>query len=144
MACLGACLGFVGIVVTEIGRSIGGSDRRPWYRHAGSTLAMALGAIYFLLNLVPPGPGMTEGPAIVLAALAYRSAKKRQLGEAADGMLRQIAEVLLLVPTIAGVAFQRDLGRALATAPIPTLVLPAWCVLAYAVAALRAWWRPPR
>jgi hypothetical protein len=130
--------------VTEIGRSIGGADRRPWYRHAGSTLAMALGAIYFLLNLVPPGPGMTEGPAIVLAALACRSAKKRQLGEAADGMLRQFGEALLLVPTIAGVAFQRDLGKALATAPIPTLVLPGWCLLAYAVAALRAWWRPPR
>ena len=133
----------MGIVVTEIGRSIGGSDRR-WYRHAGSTLAMALGAIYFLLNLVPPGPGMTEGPAIVLAALAYRSAKKRQLGEAADSTLRQLGEALLMVPTIAGVAFQRDLGRALATAPIPTLVLPVWCVLAYTVATVRAWWRPPR
>lgn len=105
---------------------------------------MVLGAIYFLLSLMPPGPGVTAGPAIVLAALAYRSAKKRQLGEVADGILRQIAEALLMVPIVATVAFQRDLGQALATAPIPTLILPAWCVLAYAVAALRAWWRPPR
>lgn len=131
-------------MVTEIGRSIGGAARRPWYRHAGTTLAMGLGAVYFLMNLVPPGPGLAAGPGIVLAALACRSAKKRRLGEVRDSIVRQVGEALLMVPIVASVAFQRDLRQALGAHPIPTLVLPLWCVAAYMMAALRAWREPPR
>jgi hypothetical protein len=124
--------------MSEIGRSVGrAAPRRAWYRHAGSTLAMALGAIYFAANFVPPRAGLVT----VLGALAYRSAKKRRLGETEDSFGRQIVEAVLIVPALASVVFQRDLKQAIATDPIATLVIPLWCVLAYAIAALRAWRR---
>lgn len=130
-----------GNVVTEIGRSIGVASARAWYRHAGSTLAMALGAIYIAGSLVPPSPSLMMGLEMMLGALAYRSAKKRQLGEVEDNSLRQISEVLLLVPVVASVVLQRDLRHEIATDPVSVLVIPVWCVLAYAVAAFRAWRR---
>lgn len=126
-----------------IGRPVGGASARAWYRHAGSTIAMVLGAIYTLGSLPSLAGGLTVGlavgPAMVLAALACRSAKKRGLGEVEDSPLRQIVEALLMVPIVASVVLQHDLGHEIATDPIPTLVIPLWCVLAYAIAALRAW-----
>lgn len=102
---------------------------------------MALGAIYIAGSLVPPSPSLMMGLEMMLGALAYRSAKKRQLGEVEDSGLRQITEVVLLVPVVASVVLQRDLRHEIATDPISVLVIPLWCVLAYAIAAFRAWRR---
>jgi hypothetical protein len=103
-----------------------------------------LGVLYFASSIkLPsvPNDGFIAGPVMVLGAFAYRSAKKRALGEASQSMGRQIVEAVLILLIVASVAFRNDLRTAIVVQPAPTLLIPVWCVVAYAIAAVRAWRR---
>ena len=118
---------------------------RPWYRHLGSTIAIVLGVLYFAGSIKLsslPNDGLMAGPIMVLGAFAYRSAKRRALGEATASMGRQIVETVLILLIVASVVFRNDLRTAIVIHPVPTLLIPVWCVVAYAIAAVRAWRRP--
>jgi hypothetical protein len=96
---------------------------------------------YFLvlLSLNPlPGPGLVGGPVMVVGALAYRSAKKRRLGEVRSTRMRHGMEALAVLLIAASVVLQNDLKHALKTDPISNLLVPAWCIVAYLIAAWRA------
>ena len=88
-----------------------------------------------------PNDGLMAGPIMVLGAFAYRSAKRRALGEATASMGRQIVETVLILLIVASVVFRNDLRAAIVIHPVPTLLIPAWCVVAYVIAAVRAWKR---
>jgi hypothetical protein len=118
------------------------SANRPWYRHMGSTIAIVLGLVYFVGSFSPSNPskdGSIAGPVMVLGALAYRSAKRRALGEVPASVARQVIETIVILLIVASVVFRNDLRTAIAINPAPTLFIPGWCVVAYAIAAVRAW-----
>jgi hypothetical protein len=120
---------------------------RPWYRHLGSTIAIVLGVLYFAVSIKLSGlpiDGVMAGPVMVLGAFAYRSAKRRALSEATASMGRQIVETVLILLIVASVVFRNDLRAAIVIHPVPTLLIPVWCVVAYVIAAVRAWKRAKR
>ena len=66
------------------------------------------------------------------------------MGEATASVARQIIETILILRIVASVVFRNDLRTAIVINPAPTLFLPVWCVVAYAIAAVRAWRRARR
>jgi hypothetical protein len=110
----------------------------------GSTIAIVLGLVYFASSFSPSNPsndGSIAGPVMVLGTLAYRSAKRRALGEVPASVARQVIETIVILLIMASVVFRNDLRTAIAINPTPTLFIPGWCVVAYAIAAVRAWRR---
>ena len=109
-------------------------------KHIGSTIALVLGIFYFASGLTNPGNsgGLVAGPVIILGALAYRSAKKRKLGEANNITLRKGLEVLALIVIAVAILLQKDLKNLIATDPVPNFIIPLWAIIAYIVIASKA------
>jgi hypothetical protein len=109
-------------------------------RHIGSTIALILGGLSFAsgvnsvsgVNVGSPS-GLVAGPLIILGALAYRSAKKRKLGEVKNTPLRKGLEVLELIMIAAVILLQNDLKNLIATEPVTNLIIPLWAIIAYTV-----------
>ena len=78
-----------------------------------------------------------SGVVMVFGALAYKSAKKRWLGEAKSTMTRQLLEIALLVVVCVAVLAQPNLKHLMVTDPIPNVVIPIWAIVAYLVIALK-------
>ncbi len=76
-------------------------------------------------------------PAMIFGALAYRSAKKRMLGQVAATTRRRIAEGIALTLIVMTLWFQRS-AILYATDNAPYLVIPVWSILAYAFVGFRA------
>src|SRR5690349_739974 len=108
-------------------------------RHIGSTIALVLGILYFISALSPPGPGLVAGPIMIIGALAYRSAKKRKLGEVASTTTRKVLEIAALVLVCAVVLMQNNLKEHIAQEPVPNALIPLWAVLAYVMANIIPW-----
>lgn len=103
-------------------------------KHIGSTIALILGLLSFASGVNPGNTsGLVAGPVIILGALAYRSAKKRKLGEVNNSTLRKVLEALALIMIIAAILLQRDLKNLIATDPVPNLIIPLWAIIAYTV-----------
>ena len=79
----------------------------------------------------------TLGIIIIFGALAYRSAKKRKLGEIRASSLRKALEVCAIVIIIAAVLLQKNLPNNIIDDPIPNLIIPLWAIIAYMVIALK-------
>jgi hypothetical protein len=75
---------------------------------------------------------------MVLGALAYRSAKKRWLGEVASTFSRRLAEGLAMLVIVAMVVLHNNIRYFVATDPIPYAVIPVLSFVAYAWVAFRA------
>ena len=104
----------------------------------GSTLALILGIFTFVAGVTQQqGDLLIAGPVIIVGTLAYRSAKKRNLGEAKNSILRKGLEGIAIVAILAAVLLQNDLKRQIATDPVPNLIIPLWAIIAYAVVVLR-------
>lgn len=109
-------------------------------RHLGSTLALIVGCLYFLSGISAASrsentEGFVGGPIIILGAIAYRSAKKRKLGEVKSSLTRKSLEVVILL-LICFLAFARnDLREALIIHPFASLIIPVWTILAYLIIA---------
>jgi len=109
-------------------------------KHIGSTIALILGFLSFagsVANPANPG-GLIAGPVIILGALAYRSAKKRKLGEVHNTAMRKGLEISALIIIAAAILLQNDLKTLIATDPVPSLVIPLWAIIAYVVIASKA------
>ena len=53
--------------------------------------------------------------------------------------LNRPLESILISLVVCSVAFQDDLKMRIATDPVPNFVIPVWCIVAYVIAAARAW-----
>lgn len=112
-------------------------------KHLGSTIALIIGVLAFMAGVGKVQQGdpsnlMVSGPLIILGALAYRSAKKRFLGQVRSTTGRRGAEVFALVLVILLVVMHRDLTYHLATNPTTFILIPVWAFVAYAVLGFRS------
>lgn len=105
--------------------------------HLGSTAALVLGVLTLASGASRPSSLFFAGLVIILGALAYRSAKKRKLGEVKDRALRKGLEMTAILFIIADMLLQHDMKHAIATDPIPNLIIPFWAITAYAFIFLR-------
>jgi hypothetical protein len=114
-------------------------------KHLGSTIALVLGAIALLGGLASAYRGRGTGagdliisaPIIILGALAYRSAKKRMLGQVASTKIRMAAEALAMLIVVVMVLSLNDLRTLLITQPVHYAIIPAWAIIAYLFVAFR-------
>ena len=107
-------------------------------KHIGSTIALVLGVLSLISGLTKPSALLIAGPIIILGALAYRSAKKRILGEVKDGLLRKGLEVAAILIIVAAVLLQSDLTNRMMTDPVPNLIIPLWAIVAYIIIVLKS------
>jgi hypothetical protein len=73
---------------------------------------------------------------MILGALAYRSAKKRRLGEVDSTLTRRAIEYALLLTLILIVLLQNNLAYLIASDPVPNALIPLGAVIAYLVVVL--------
>ncbi len=107
-------------------------------KHLGSTVALILGALIFAAGITQQqGSLLIAGPIIFVGAFAYRSAKKRNLGEVKNSLLRKILEAVAVIAIIVAVLLQNDVARLIATDPVPNLIIPLWVIIAYVIIVLR-------
>ena len=113
-------------------------------KHIGSTIALILGVLSFasgvnFISGVKSGSpsGLVTGPVIILGALAYRSAKKRKIGEVNNTRLRKGLEMLAVVMIAAAILLQKDLINLIYTDPVPNMIIPLWAIIAYTVIAFK-------
>ena len=107
-------------------------------KHLGSTIALIFGGVTFISGIIKASSLIITGPIIILGALAYRSAKKRKLGEVRASLLRKALEIAAIVIIFAAVLLQNDLKHLIATDPVPNLIIPLWAIIAYSIMALKA------
>jgi hypothetical protein len=106
--------------------------------HLGSSATLVLGCLGFVGGLSAVTKGGTGGTLIgalvmILGALAYRSAKKRKLGEVKSTATRLISEITMLLLIILIIVLQNDLKQLIVTDPIPNALIPLWAILAYLI-----------
>lgn len=106
-------------------------------KHLGSTVALILGALTFVAGLTQPGSLLIAGPIIIVGALAYRSARKRHLGEVKNSLVRKGLEGAAIVAILAAVLLQNDLARQIVNDPVPNLLIPLWAIIAYSIVAFK-------
>ena len=105
-------------------------------KHIGSTLALVLAVISLAAGVSQPSM-LVAGIVILLGALAYRSAKKRSLGEVPNSNLRRSVEAVAVALAVAAVALQANVRELIVADPVPNFLVPVWVVVAYLVVALR-------
>jgi len=106
-------------------------------KHIGSTVALVIGVLSVLSGLAKPGAILFSGVVIILGALAYRSAKKRVLGEVKSTLIRKVMEIIAIVIAMASVLLQNNLLKAIESDPVPNLIIPLWVLIAYIVMFIR-------
>jgi hypothetical protein len=111
-------------------------------RHLGSTLALIIGGLSLVSGLArvatlgansfePGSSTLQAGVVIILGALAYRSAKKRRIGEAKSTLTRRFLEIASLVLICLVILMQNNLKYLIETDPVPNALIPIWAILAY-------------
>ncbi|HQI26317.1 MAG: hypothetical protein WBK44_00890 [Smithellaceae bacterium] len=85
-----------------------------------------IGIKYFRLGII-----------ITFGALAYRSAKKRKLGEAKSSLLRKAFEISLIVIIIVTILLQDNLTYKIEQYPVDNFIIPLWAIIAYLVVVFR-------
>jgi hypothetical protein len=111
----------------------------PWEgrRHLGSTIALGIGGCGLVGGLAAAAKGqlgtLIAATVMILGALAYRSAKKRKLGEVRSTITRLILEFTLLLLIALIILLQNNLKQLIATDPVPNGVIPLWAILAYLI-----------
>jgi CheY-like chemotaxis protein len=117
--------------------------RRRILGHLGSTVAVVFGVLAFFGAMGGVGSGdhafeglLTAGSVLILGALAYRSAKKRRLGEVASTPLRCVGEGIAILLLLLSVLLQKDLEKQIVTEPFATVLIPVWALVAYLLVAL--------
>lgn len=128
----------------------GSAGARRWVRHLGSSIAFLFGCISVIAGLSglaqtvdnPQVAGAQKmntligGVVMILGALAYRSAKKRKLGEAKSTLARKFLEVASLLLICIVILAQNNLRDLIATDPVPNAVIPIWAIVAYLIIAV--------
>jgi hypothetical protein len=107
-------------------------------KHLGSTIAIILGLIMIATIAAQPQSSLPiAGAVTLLGALAYRSCKRRRLGEVPSTTLRKGLELLALIAAVLIILFQTGLKERLILDPVPNILPIVWVLVAYAVAMLR-------
>jgi hypothetical protein len=106
-------------------------------KHLASTIALGIGVLSVVSGLTKMSSTLIAGIIIILGALAYRSAKRRKLGEITHSSLRKTLQICAIVIIIAAVVLQKNLTYHIATDPVPNLIIPLWAIIAYLVIALK-------
>lgn len=117
------------------------SAPRSWRslrRHLGSTVALVVGCLALVGGLASiagggNGSALIGGLVMILGAFAYRSAKKRKLGEVQPNIKRRVVEYGLLLLIVLIIVSQNNFMHRFVTDPVPNLLIPAWAVLAYLI-----------
>ena len=113
---------------------------RNYLNHLGSTIALVVGAISFVSGFARPDSldNTIVGSMIVLGAVAYRSAKKRLLGEVKSTPTRRILEALPILIIILNLFALNDLTGLIKTNPVGFFLVPAWAIFAFLLVAFRS------
>ena len=106
-------------------------------KYLGSTVVLIFGVLSVVVGLAKPSSVLLGGIIMVLGALAYRSAKRRKLGEVKTSVIRKAVEVIAIVIIIALVLLQHNAADYIRTDPVPNLIIPLWAIIAYAVIAFK-------
>lgn len=107
-------------------------------KHLGSTIAIVAGLFMIAAIATQPQSSLPIAGAVTLfGALAYRSCKRRRLGEVRSTALRQGLEILALLAAILIIVLQTNLKERLILDPVPNILPIVWALVAYAVAVLR-------
>ncbi len=119
---------------------------RRMRRHLDSSIALVIGCLAVIaglsriaLTVADPrtvkadtlDDTLIAGLVTILGALAYRSAKKRKLGEVKTTFARQILEVAVVVLIGLMTLAQRNFTDLLVTDPVPNAVIPIGAIAAY-------------
>ena len=119
--------------------------KRPGlFTHLGSSIALVLGFFGLIgelggLSKGAASSGMMVGaPIMILGALAYRSARKRALGEVASRPSRWLFESAMILSILVLLAAQPNLAALMTTDPAPYFVIPLWAIAAWLVAAAQS------
>lgn len=115
-------------------------------RHLGSSIAIAVGCVTVVAGLSTLAQRVNKddplkadtliaGIVMILGAIAYRSAKKRKLGQAKSTLTRYCLEIGSLILICVAILASNDLMYLIETDPVPNLVIPVWAILAYLVVA---------
>jgi peptidoglycan/LPS O-acetylase OafA/YrhL len=125
-------------------------------RFLGSTISLGFGVLMILsavnaFNKIPPADRVpfsevpdpflsmfNAGVSVLLCALAYRSAKRRYLGNVTSSALRYGLEWFAVLLVLGLVLGRSDLNSAIAHDPTPSLLIPAWAVIAYLTMTFRS------
>lgn len=108
-------------------------------KNIGSNLAIVLGIISAIAGLTQLNVSLANaGFVMIIGAFAYKSAKRRALGEVVSSNLRKATELVALVVIILLIGLQNNLVDLLSTDPVPNLIIPAWALIAYALAYFKA------
>lgn len=114
--------------------------------HLGSTLGIAFGALLAFSAFAPSGANAPPNPkvdtliaglAIIVGANAYRSCKKRKLGEVPNSYLRLGIELLGIVLIVLSVLMRNNLRNQLILEPVTNAIIPFVVLLAYAIVSFR-------
>jgi hypothetical protein len=119
--------------------------RRPrLFAHLGSSTALVLGFFGLIGELgsmskgAAPSGMVVGAPIMIVGALAYRSAKKRALGEVPSTLGRWLFEGAAILAIVLLLALQPRLSALMASDPAPYFVIPFWAIVAWLVAAARS------
>ena len=124
----------------------GSAGARRWVRQ-GSTIAFLFGCLSVIAGLsglaqavdnpqVAGGNTLIGGVVMILGVLAYRSAKKRKLGEAKSTLTRKFLEIASLLLICIVILAQNNLRDLITTDPVPNAVIPIWAIVAYLIIAV--------
>lgn len=106
-------------------------------KHIGSSVAIVIGVLSIIAGLTKHGAILFSGIVIILGAFAYRSAKKRTLGEVKSSLPRIISEVIAIIIAMSIVLLQNNLIQAIESDPVPNLIIPLWVLIAYIIISIR-------
>lgn len=102
-------------------------------RFLGSSVALVIGSIAIIAGLSSPSSTMFVGTSAIISALAYRSAKKRNLGLVQSSSARKAIEIAGLGFMILLLITQKNYSDLLYVDPVPYLIVPLWGLIAYFV-----------
>lgn len=109
-------------------------------KNLGSSAALFAGCIAILAGLLalaqhaPQLDTLRTGIVMVLGALAYRSAKRRRLGEVKSTRMRISFEITLLAAICVTILAQNNVAQRMVINALTNVLVPAWALVAYLVA----------
>jgi len=107
-------------------------------KNIGSTIAIALGALSVFAGLGQQQISLANAGFIMLiGAYAYRSAKKRSLGEVPNTKIRTLIELAGMFVIVLLIVLQNNLKHLIETDPVPNVIVPIWAIAAYLFSFLR-------
>ena len=75
---------------------------------------------------------------MIVGALAYKSAKRRMLGEVATTVTRRLLEGLGIVLIVLSIVILNNLKYLIVTDPVTHFVIPVWAIVAYLAVGFRS------